>query len=659
MDELENQELNLDDILREFGAEPMGPGPVAEEQIDVTADTIRLDKIKDAVVQASEAEEITQTFEPVTEEPQSEETPEEEPAAEPFSEEWEPDYDQPSQEFPEQKPIAFENKDRLRRMRHDIVSGPEQRYYSLLEKGTGKLKVLLLLNTLVFLVLAVSTTMYAMNLVPDNRLKLLIFIQLVGLLLSGLLGSSAMIDGFFDVLHLRFTANSLLLVTFIAALVDAAFCLWQQRLGMAVGFALTVNMGLWAMLHQRNTELSQMDTLRRASRLDSVVRVKDYHQGKDGYCTAQGEIPHFMDTYQQTTGPDRIMRWYALGVLVVSLGLCIAGGVMHNWGDGVQLLISGLLMGLPATAFVFRSRPEQLLNKRLHKLGSVLCGWQGVKAVGKRGVFPIEDGDLFPAGAIKLGGTKFFGTHDPDQVVAYATAVVKAGGGALVSLFSQLLDSRNGYYFTVENFKRYSSGIGGQIGYYQVLVGTRQFMQEMGVDMTKAPKITQAVFTAVDGELSGVFALNCHKHKATAAGLHTLCSYRGLEPTVLSEDFMVNETFMQQKYGINTKRIRFPEREEFLQMLLHQPQETDTVIALTIREGLAPKAFTITGARMLKSSLLAGLIVHMVGGILGLLILTALAVVGITGILTPMNVLLYELIWMVPGLLITEWTRSI
>ena len=29
------------------------------------------------------------------------------------------------------------------------------------------------------------------------------------------------------------------------------------------------------------------------------------------------------------------------------------------------------------------------------------------------------------------------------------------------------------------------------------------------------------------------------------------------------------------------------------------------------------------------------------------------------GILTPMNVLLYGLIWMIPGLLITEWTRAI
>ena len=37
----------------------------------------------------------------------------------------------------------------------------------------------------------------------------------------------------------------------------------------------------------------------------------------------------------------------------------------------------------------------------------------------------------------------------------------------------------------------------------------------------------------------------------------------------------------------------------------------------------------------------------------------ALVIVGAEHLLTPGNILLYELIWMIPGLLITEWTRSV
>ena len=67
----------------------------------------------------------------------------------------------------------------------------------------------------------------------------------------------------------------------------------------------------------------------------------------------------------------------------------------------------------------------------------------------------------------------------------------------------------------------------------------------------------------------------------------------------------------------------------------------------------------MTGARALRTASKAGVAVHMLGGIAGLVIILLLSIVGAQHLLTPANVLLYELIWMIPGLLITEWTRSV
>ena len=50
--------------------------------------------------------------------------------------------------------------------------------------------------------------------------------------------------------------------------------------------------------------------------------------------------------------------------------------------------------------------------------------------------------------------------------------------------------------------------------------------------------------------------------------------------------------------------------------------------------------------------------IHMVGGILGILIMAALAVLGSTHLLSPVHILLYQLIWMIPGLLVTLWPRT-
>ena len=50
---------------------------------------------------------------------------------------------------------------------------------------------------------------------------------------------------------------------------------------------------------------------------------------------------------------------------------------------------------------------------------------------------------------------------------------------------------------------------------------------------------------------------------------------------------------------------------------------------------------------------------HILAGVLGLLIMAAVAILGIWDLLTPANVLLYQLVWAIPGILVTEWTRSV
>ena len=51
--------------------------------------------------------------------------------------------------------------------------------------------------------------------------------------------------------------------------------------------------------------------------------------------------------------------------------------------------------------------------------------------------------------------------------------------------------------------------------------------------------------------------------------------------------------------------------------------------------------------------------IHITGGMLGMLIMAVLALLGSVELLTPINVLLYQLIWMIPGLLVTHWPKTI
>ena len=258
-----------------------------------------------------------------------------------------------------------------------------------------------------------------------------------------------------------------------------------------------------------------------------------------------------------------------------------------------------------------------------------------------------------------MNGVKFYGQREPDEVISYAAACMSTCGGAIAPLFAQLLESRNGYHYDAENLHSYPGGIGAEINEEAVLAGSLQFMQDMGVDMPEGTRVNQAIYVAIDGSLSGVFAISYAKSKSAANGLATLCYYRGLTPVMTGGDFMLSESFIRSKFGVNTRRMEFPDGDIRQALLQKQPQEGARALAMTTHEGLAGAAFAVTGARAVHSASIAGVAVHMLGGILGLAIMLILALVGAEYLLTPANVLLYDLIWMIPGLLITEWTRSV
>ena len=684
MDMDNNQDFDLEDILKEFGDHPEeepvsdSTGAMPELRLDdpetdeepeasakaeeepaepeVSAEVPVEQPLSDTLdfgpVQAPEAPEATD--EPTIVVDLSEELPKEDPK---------PAVAEPAFEVEEEfipAPIVFTPRSRLKELKKQLVAGPERRYYELSEMGIGKLQAALLVNVLVVLICAGVTALFALNLVPENRIKLVVFSQVLAMLISALLGSSLMLDSLGDLLKGRFTVNTLLTLTFAACLIDSVFCLKELRVPCCAAFSLEMTMAMWARLQKHNTEMAQMDTMRKAVRLHGIVRVENYYEGKDGLLRKEGEVSDFMDTYQKMPAPEVVQSVYAVLSLLICIGISVFAGMLHGLSMGVQILSTSLLVAVPASFFVSVSRPMAILETRLHMVGTVLCGWEGVKDLCGKAVFPISDLDLFPQGSTKLNGVKFYGHRNPDEVVSYTTSVIHAAGGGLVPVFDQLLKSRSGQLYSVHSFRNYGDGgIGGEVEGLPVLVGTMGFLQDMGVEIPEGTMVNQAVYAAVDGELCAVYAMSYAKMRSAAAGLVTLCGYRKLKPLKLSGDFMLTESFLRAKFNVKTSRIAFPDRDTCQKLQQHPIDPDEPVLALTTREELVSVAYAITGARALRQATKLGVIIHLIGGTLGLIIMLVLGYLGSTQLLTPVNILLYQLIWAVPGLLVTEWARIV
>ena len=711
MDEQELQEFDLEDIMREFGSSDTDADISVEEIVEETAEvvpeepiqeapaeeiteepeevmdspTIRIPKLSPEIT-AEKTEELEQTVrldttavlrctpksaaktpeEDSVEEPspEAEEAPvpvQEEPVqTEAFSQDWEPEYEQPIAEYIPPQPIIFHPRSRLRELKKKLVEGPEHEYYALLEKGVGKLQIAIFLSLLVGLISAAATGLYAIGLVQENRMRLMVFGQFLAMLISALLGSFQLIEGVSDLFKKKFTLNSYMVFAFIACCADGVLCLQQLRLPCCAAFSLLVTMSLWRTYQERVSRLGRLDTMRRAIHLDRICLEENEETGEAILLREEGQVEDFTSTDGDAVKQENTLNIYSLAALGISLIAGVVAGILHkDVSFGVQVLSVTLLAGLPATAFIAITRPMAVLIRKLHKVGTVLCGWQGVEGLCKKAQFPLTDTDIYPTGSVKMNGVKFFGDRDPDEVVAYANAVISANGGGLKPLFTQLLDSRNGIHYDARMLQGYDGGIGGEVNGESVLLGNAPFLRTMGVEVPEGIRVSQGVYVAIDGEFSGLFALSYEKIGASAAGLSILTSYKGTEPVLATSDFMLTESFIQKQFKVKTKRMAFPEYLRRKELAELQPGEDAKALALVTGDGLAPFAYAVAGARSVKTASTLGVVVHMLGGIVGIVMMLILAVLGAKELLTPGNMFLYELVWMIPAFMITEWTRHL
>ncbi len=658
----ENPEIGLDDILGEFS------GPTLEEILKEFSEP-ELPAAEDPAAPAEEAEatvsDATAVFTPVADDQQeASEDPLPAPAprpprvkAEPFSDDWEPEYEQPMGEFTPKEPIPFPEKSRLRQLRQKLVAGPERRYQALSEEGIGHLQAGIFLNFLLALLSVAATVATTLGAVGPERIRTVVFCQLLLAMLAALVGCYRLLDGLSNLFRGRFTLDAALLVTFIACIADGLLCLSRQQLSASSLFCLQILMSQWSAFQRRNTELSQMDVLRKASELHGLAKAENFLDDRPGYITQDGEPEDFLDYYQKTSAPQKALSVYGVLSLATSFGLAIACYLLVDVKAAIQVFMAAQLVALPFSAFVAMSRPEAILQNRLHRLGAVVCGWHGISAMERRSFFPLHFDDLFPEGAVKLGGVKFYGTVDPARVVSCTTALLTKEGSGLLKVLRQLPRSRAGANHTVEEFSHLPGGISGLVDDYRLIIGTAECMDACGITLPSESKGTESIFTAVDGQLCGVCSLTYQRAKSSTAGIRNLCADRRIRPVLVARDFCLTPKFIRSKLSVNTRRIRFPQHDVRLDISQRSAGEDAPVVALTTKNSLASKTYSLTGARALKSALKWGAVVHILGGLIGLAAVGALALNNGLALLSPANLLLYSLIWSIPGLLITEKPR--
>ena len=370
-----------------------------------------------------------------------------------------------------------------------------------------------------------------------------------------------------------------------------------------------------------------------------------------GVCRQQGTAEGF---YRLCSKPDPARRWqnYALPLVlatasVLSGVVCFSGGNMSDFPWVLTALTTaGAGLGIPLSGAL----PMYYLSRRLSRSGCAAAGYAGAKAVSRPRRLVLTDDDLFPAGTVTLNGYKVFG-EERSRAVSYAASVAKAAGSSLTPLLERQLTAEGGFHLSVEwvNYCE-EGGVEANIRGETVLMGSAYFMKKRKVALPRDMKLSTGVFLAVDGALTAVFAVKYQPSRNAEWALRTLKRFH-IVPVLAVRSGNVTPGLIKRKFGVDAKPV-YPDVSTRLALAQLAEQQGEQPCVAICREGLMPLVESVAGSRRAVKAVRTATILSYIGAAAGVALAYYLTSVGNFALLTPIAMVLYQVLWLLPTLLL-------
>ncbi len=327
-----------------------------------------------------------------------------------------------------------------------------------------------------------------------------------------------------------------------------------------------------------------------------------------------------------------------------SLGQDRGADFFLNWS---AILAAGATWTLP----LCWGLPWARLSRRLNQMGCALAGWSGAEQLGRRKKMIVTDGDLFPPGSVAIEGIT---VHDieAEKAASYAASMARCSGCVLERVFDQLLRSEGGQYLPVQDFQFYQEGgFSGAIQEEDVLFGTESFLLKMGIHLGDASRPHTGMYLSVGGRLAATFSLRYDPAENVDYALGLMRRSR-VTAILASRDPNVTPKLLQRKFQ-RKLRVEYPSLT--VRVALSEPGKRRAMPrALLLREGLLPYAGAVVGGRRLCRGVRRATELALFGSAAGTLLAFYLVFQARYNLLTPLNLILFLLLWAVPVLLVMD-----
>ena len=369
-----------------------------------------------------------------------------------------------------------------------------------------------------------------------------------------------------------------------------------------------------------------------------------------GAAKQQGRMEGF---YTHTMEPDLPQKWFGAAAPLLLAAACVLTGVvcLSEAKPAQPLWVWSALLAaaMPLSWPLAGAMPLYFLSRRLSHSGCAVAGYSGAKAISGAKHMVITDEDLYPAGTLILNGMKIYG-EELGRVLSYSVAMARAADSQALPILEQMLSDQGGQAEELDDFRWYEEGgAGATIHGETVLLGSAYFMRRQKVRLPKELKVPSGLFLAVDGQLTAIFALRYQPSRNVDWALRALRRNR-VTPVLAVRGCNITPEFLRRSFRVDARPI-YPDVQTRLS-LLEQARQTGPAYALVYRDGLMPYAETVLGSRKLLLAARWSTALALLAAAAGLLLCYYLTGIGGYASLTPLRLLLFQLLWLLPTLLL-------
>ncbi len=528
---------------------------------------------------------------------------------------------------------------------------------ALKHKTLGTLALTIVLVLLAFMDTGILP--FLTDLIPENILR---YASLGGFVVCCALAWDVLQDGLVQLTNFTPGSSTLALFASVFTLADGVTMVLTPLRESAVSFFAPCALVLLFQLIGRYCERSsKFQSCRMAASVAQpyvVTQDANVLAGKPGFRKWVGAPKGFGSQIRTTSRADAKFQKLTPVLMTACVCLSLLTTVAHHQPKLVLWSLSALFtasatLGAPLAL----NLPLQLFSGKLTEQGVALAGQPGLDATKGARAAVLLDGDLYPPGTVSLLKSEPLSELPMDRALGYTAALIRASGSGLSSLFGWALRTAGGKYVTVEKLVLQDGGLIGQAQGQQVLVGNSDFMSKQGIALPTGIKYTNRVFCALDRELIGMFELKYALHATIVPSLKSLLAHH-IAPLLATRDFNINPNRMRLSDRLPKEQLTYPDVQRRVELSSPNQPHGQTIVALLCREGMAPFSLALIASKRIRRAAGFSSFFVRLSACVGVILTATLSSAGALGAMSAWHMTLFLLLWFVPVLFLSLWTRQ-